>query len=80
MVFDDDGFADPWTIQYEETIYVIQGEARLVVMDGDQPHTVVGAPGDLVVLRKGATVQHGGSVGTRLLLSISPVDWRSRIA
>ena len=78
MVFDTDGLADPWTLQYEETIYVIEGEARIVTGD-DEPQVVVGAPGDLIVLRKGATVQYGGTAGTRLLLSISPVDWRNRL-
>jgi ethanolamine utilization protein EutQ (cupin superfamily) len=78
MVFDAEGFADPWTLQYEETIYVIEGECRLVVHEDGAERTVSAAPGELVVLRKGATVQYGGTVGTRLLLSIAPVDWRTR--
>lgn len=79
MVFDADGLADPWTLQYEETIFVIEGEARIVTADDGEPRTVVGAPGNLIVLRKGATVQYGGTAGTRLLLSIAPVDWRNRL-
>ena len=83
MVFDTEGFADPWTLQYEETVFVIEGEARFVIDDVDQPgrqFTLVATPGELVVLRKGAPVQYGGLTGTRLLLSIAPVDWRSHLS
>ena len=55
----------------------------VVIDDVDQPgrqFTLVATPGELVVLRKGATVQYGGLTGTRLLLSIAPVDWRSHLS
>lgn len=76
MVFPTDGVSDPWTLQYEETVYVIEGRARLVVVQDDDERTVVGEEGDLIVIPKGSTVRYGASAGTRLLLSISPVNWR----
>jgi ethanolamine utilization protein EutQ (cupin superfamily) len=76
MTFDRDGYSDPWTIQYEETIFVVNGQARLIVSESPGDREVFGNPGDLLVLPKGLTVQYGGDVGTRLLLSISPVNWR----
>lgn len=79
MVFERDEYSDPWTVQYEETIYVISGEARLVVMEDDGERALTAGPDQLLVLPKGSTVQYGGSVGTRLLLSISPVDWKARL-
>jgi ethanolamine utilization protein EutQ (cupin superfamily) len=78
MVFKADDQSDPWTVQYEETIYVIEGQARLVVLDEGGESDIVGDPGELIVLPKGATVRYGGAPGTRLLLSISPVNWRER--
>lgn len=78
MVYDTDGHSDPWTIQYEETIYVIEGQARLIVVESGTDREVTGEPGDLIVLTRGTTVRYGAAVGTRLLLSISPVNWRER--
>lgn len=79
MVFGDDSYSDPWTLQYEETVYVIEGEARLRVVNEEEETDVIAPAGELVVLPKGTTVRYGASVGTRLLLSISPVDWRDRV-
>ena len=76
MTFDRPGYSDPWTVQYEETIFVIEGRARLVVVEPRGDREVLGEPGDLLVLPKGSTVRYGGDVGTLLLLSISPVNWR----
>jgi ethanolamine utilization protein EutQ (cupin superfamily) len=76
MVFESDHHTDPWTVQYEETVFVIEGEARFVVSEGDQEKQVVAGVGELIVLPKGTTVRYGATIGTRLLLSISPVNWR----
>jgi ethanolamine utilization protein EutQ (cupin superfamily) len=76
MVFPTDGVSDPWTLQYEETIYVIEGRVRLAVVEVHGERTVTGEVGDLIVIPKGSTVRYGASVGTRLVLSISPVNWR----
>jgi uncharacterized cupin superfamily protein len=77
MVFGADTHSDPWTLQYEETIFVIEGQARLRVGQGESESSVTGEPGELIVLPKGVTVRYGATPGTRLLLSISPVNWRS---
>lgn len=76
MTFEGTGLSDPWTVQYEETIYVIEGQARLVVINGENEESLVGDPDELLVLPKGTTVQYGAVPGTRLLLSIAPVNWR----
>lgn len=79
MEFHSDELSDPWTVQYEETIYVIEGRARLVVHEDGQVREVVGDAGSLIVLPKGATVQYGAPVGSRFLLSIAPVNWRDGV-
>ncbi|MBT2565200.1 hypothetical protein J7I84_01595 [Arthrobacter sp. ISL-85] len=76
MTFQENGFSDPWTVQYEETIYVIEGQAQLVIIDGELKETLTGEADELLVLPKGTTVQYSATPGTRLLLSISPVHWR----
>jgi ethanolamine utilization protein EutQ (cupin superfamily) len=80
MVFNSDEPGEPWTLHYEETIFVIEGQLRLVVIEGAEERTVAGQAGDLVVLPKGSTVRYAASTGTRLLLSISPVNWREALA
>lgn len=76
MTFHDAALTDPWTVQYEETIYVISGQARVVVIDGDEEQTVLADADELLVLPHGTTVRYGADPGTRLLLSITPVNWR----
>ncbi|MGW3953947.1 aspartate/glutamate racemase family protein [Streptomyces sp. NPDC004752] len=74
MTFPDGGYADPWRLEYEESIYVISGEASLLVI-GDEGETDLRAgAGELIALPDGTTVRYGGEPGTRLLLSIAPVD------
>jgi len=78
MTFDAGGQSDPWTLQYEETIFVVEGRVELTVLE-ETTRTIAGETGELLVLPKGSTVQYGATPGTRLLLSISPVDWRARL-
>jgi len=79
LVLPDGGHADPWTLEYEETIFVVEGEASILVTDEDAAESeLVGGQGDLIALAPGATVRYGGTPGTRLLLSIAPADWRDR--
>lgn len=77
MNFHDTGLSDPWTIQYEETVYVIEGQVTVVIHEDDQRKTVTADKDELLALPKGTTVQYGGTPGTRLLLSIAPVNWRT---
>src|SRR5207249_4942728 len=79
MVFHSDEPSDPWTVQYEESVYVAAGEARVLVVEGDNQRAVTAGTGDFVVLPKGSTVRYGAAVGTRLVLSIAPVNWRSAV-
>lgn len=77
MTFHGTEFSDPWTVQYEETIYVIEGQARLVIIEGENEESLIGDRDELLVLPKGTTVRYGAVPGTRLLLSITPVNWRT---
>lgn len=78
MQYDQDGHSDAWTLQYDESIYVVEGhlDLRVVAEDGAET-TLAGQPGDIVALPKGVTVKYGAAVGTKLILSIAPVNWRN---
>lgn len=79
MDFDTPGEAEPWTLAYEESVYVVRGEAWVVELDADggEVRTERAAAGELIAIRKGTTVRYGGETNTRLLLSIAPVNWGS---
>jgi ethanolamine utilization protein EutQ (cupin superfamily) len=80
MEFTETGISEPWTLRYEETIYVIVGHIDIeIIIEGRAPTNIAGDPGDLLVLPEGTTVRYGGTEGTRLLLSITPVDWRDHL-
>jgi ethanolamine utilization protein EutQ (cupin superfamily) len=79
MTFDEEGHSDPWTVQYEETVYVIEGHADFLVMNDGREEALIGHPGELIVLPKGTTLRYGAKPGTTLLLSISPVNWRNSL-
>ncbi|MEV0225715.1 aspartate/glutamate racemase family protein [Streptomyces sp. NPDC050704] len=75
MTFPDGGYTDRWTLRYEESIYVISGEAALLVAGDEGEFPVRAGTGELIALPEGAVVRYGGEPGTRLLLSIAPVNW-----
>lgn len=77
MEFESTGESDPWTLKYEESIHVVEGDAWIVELDGDEERTARASTGQLIVITKGTTVRYGGNVGTRLLLSIAPVNWEA---
>lgn len=62
MEFHSSGLSDPWTVQYEETIYVIEGRARLLIHEGAATREVVTNAGGLIVIPKGTTLQYGALV------------------
>lgn len=69
--FPDGGRSEPWTLPYEETFYVIEGELSLHV-DGQ---TVVVPAGEVVTLEKGCTVEYEGTVGTVAFFCLVPANW-----
>ena len=79
MTFDEPGHSDPWTLQYEETVYVLEGRAEFIVVEDGGDVRLNGDQGELIVLPRGTTVRYGAAPGTRLLLSITPVNWRESL-
>lgn len=75
MSFERTGESDPWTLGYQESIYVVRGHAWLIEMKNGCEQRISAEQGELLVLQAGATVRYGGSEGALLLLSIAPVNW-----
>lgn len=75
VTFPDGGRSEPWTLPYEEVLYVIEGTLTLHV--GDE--AVVAETDELVTLENGATVVYEGTPGTRVLFSLVPADWLEKM-
>lgn len=69
MAFTSDRPVNPWTLQYEATIFVLGGELRLVVMEDGHARTGTAAVGELAVLPTGSTACFARTESWLLLLT-----------
>lgn len=82
MEFPVAGTTDPWQLHYEETVYVVAGHIEIDIVTGSSDHdafTITGEAGDVLALPQATTVRYRGTAGTRLVLSITPVNWRDLV-
>jgi ethanolamine utilization protein EutQ len=61
----------PWTLDYDEVDYVIEGELHITTAD----QKVVGRPGDVIAVPKGSSVTFGTPSWARFLYVTYPADW-----
>jgi ethanolamine utilization protein EutQ len=61
----------PWTLNYDEVEYVIEGELHIGTSQG----TVVGKPGDVIFVPKGTSITFGTPSWAKFLYVTYPVDW-----
>jgi ethanolamine utilization protein EutQ len=61
----------PWTLDYDEVEYVLEGELHLTC--GDQ--VVVARPGDVVAVPRGSSITFGTPSWARFLYVTYPADW-----
>jgi ethanolamine utilization protein EutQ len=61
----------PWTLDYDEVEYVIEGELHIT----SAGQTVVGRPGDVIAVPKGSAITFGTPAWTRFLYVTYPADW-----
>jgi ethanolamine utilization protein EutQ len=61
----------PWTLDYDEVEYVIEGELHITTAD----QKIVGRPGDVIAVPKGSSITFGTPSWTRFLYVTYPVDW-----
>jgi ethanolamine utilization protein EutQ len=63
----------PWTLDYDEVQYVIEGELHITTA-GQQ---VVGRPGDLIAVPKGSSITFATPTWAKFLYVTYPADWSS---
>lgn len=61
----------PWTLDYDEVEYVLEGELHLTC--GEQ--VVVARPGDVVAVPRGSSITFGTPSWARFLYVTYPADW-----
>jgi ethanolamine utilization protein EutQ len=61
----------PWTLNYDEVEYVIEGELHIGTSGG----TVVGKPGDVLYIPKGTAITFGTPSWAKFLYVTYPADW-----
>lgn len=62
----------PWTLDYDEVEYVIEGELHITT-DGQK---AIGRPGDVIAVPKGSAITFGTPSWARFLYVTYPADWR----
>ncbi len=61
----------PWTLDYDEIEYVLEGELHITLAD----QVVVGRPGDVIAVPKGSSITFGTPSWARFLYVTYPADW-----
>jgi len=61
----------PWTLDYDEVEYVIEGELHITTSD----QNLVGRPGDVIAIPKGSSITFGTPSWARFLYVTYPADW-----
>ncbi len=64
----------PWTLNYDEMDYVIDGELSILV-DGEK---VTAGPGEVVYIPKGSSIQFSVSGRARFLYFVYPANWQEQ--
>lgn len=62
----------PWTLNYDEVDVVLEGELHI----RSEGQTVVGRPGDVIFIPKGAVIEFGTPSSTRFLYVTYPANWQ----
>lgn len=64
----------PWTLNYDEMDYVIEG--RLEILVGDQK--VSAGPGEVLYIPKGTSIRFSAQDKARFLYFVYPADWQGQ--
>ncbi len=64
----------PWTLNYDEMDYVIEGELSIFV-GGEK---ITAGPGEVVYIPKGSSIQFSVSGRARFLYFVYPADWQNQ--
>ena len=68
--------AFPWTLNYDEMDYVIEGRLDIQTDRG----TVSAGPGEIIYIPRGSAIRFSVTGHARFLYFVYPADWQSRNA
>lgn len=63
----------PWTLDYDEVEYVIEGELHITTAT----QQAIGRPGDVIAVPKGSSITFGTPSWAKFLYVTYPADWSS---
>jgi ethanolamine utilization protein EutQ (cupin superfamily) len=72
---DGSGELKDWTLKYDETLFVVSGEAEVEDSGGKK---VAAGPGEAILIGEGTTVTYRGKPGTEVFFVLNPRDWDKR--
>jgi ethanolamine utilization protein EutQ (cupin superfamily) len=72
---DGSGELQNWTLEYDEVLYCVRGEAEVEDSNGK---TVVARPGEAILIGEGTTVTYRAKPGTLVFFVLNPRDWDKR--
>ncbi|HEY8760758.1 MAG TPA: cupin domain-containing protein [Candidatus Dormibacteraeota bacterium] len=72
---DGSGELKDWTLKYDETLFVVQGEAEVEDSSGKR---VAAGPGEAILIGEGTTVTYRGKPGTEVFFVLNPRNWDKR--
>jgi ethanolamine utilization protein EutQ (cupin superfamily) len=76
MTWDEAGSAGRFTINYEEIIYVVEGEVTLTFYpQGREPEVIHAVAGDVVTITAGSNLDYTGTKGSKIFVVFSPLNW-----
>jgi ethanolamine utilization protein EutQ (cupin superfamily) len=72
--FSDESQSDEITMTVDEALYVTAGQLTISVRGDGDDYSVTGVPGDVLTIKKGATVRYTGTAETRGFLCVGTAD------
>lgn len=72
---DGSGELANWTLEYDEVLYVVRGEAEVEEADGKK---LVARPGQAILIGEGTTVTYRAKGDTLVFFVLNPRDWDKR--
>ena len=64
----------PWTLNYDEMDYVVEGELTIV----DKGRRITAGPGEIIYIPKGSSIEFSVSGRTKFLYFVYPADWQRK--
>ena len=76
MTWDEDGSAGRFSVNYEEVVYVVEGDVALTFYpESAEPKVITGVAGDVITIASGSNLDYSGTKGSKIFVVFSPLNW-----